>query len=190
MCPASYPTLGFSSCQLTSAGPVLSSTETFHRSCTWTELPCQTMWRCFGNHQVSCLTDLVEGFVSKLRSAMPEKPQALWRFQERRKHFEDLSQRFSIVRQLQTVIFIGLNSAGKSKLISPLFGTTRWTRHSGKNSPKTLHDTVEAKRRMLGAERPNRLVSVNMLASLSGQCCQGRALALRGSGWKQKGVGS
>ena len=47
MCPASYPTLGFSSCQLTSAGPVLSSTETFHRSCTWTELPCQTMWRCF-----------------------------------------------------------------------------------------------------------------------------------------------
>ena len=153
-------------------------------------MPCQTMWRCFDNHQVSCLTDLMEGVVSKLRSAMPEKPQALWRFQEWRKHFEDLSQRFSTVKQHQTVIFIGPNGAGKSKLISPLFGTTRWTRHSGKNSPKTLHDTVEAKRRMLGAERPNRLVSVNMLASLSGQCCQGRALALRGSGWKQKGVGS
>ena len=30
----------------------------------------------------------------------------------------------------------------------------------------------------------------NMLASLSGQCCQGRALALRCSGWKQMGIGS
>ena len=77
MCPASYPTLGFSSCQLSSAGPVFSSTETYHRSCTWTELPCQTIWRCFDNHQVSCLTDLMEGVVSKLRSAMPEKPPVL-----------------------------------------------------------------------------------------------------------------
>ena len=35
-----------------------------------------------------------------------------------------------------------------------------------------------------------RLVSVNVLASLPGQCCQGKALALRRNGWKQKGVGS
>ena len=53
-----------------------------------------------------------------------------------------------------------------------------------------LRETVEARRRMLGDEHPNTLASVNIVASLPGQSCRGGALASRGSGGKQKGVGS
>ena len=39
-----------------------------------------------------------------------------------------------------------------------------------------LGDAVETRRRMLGAEHPNRLASVNRLASLPGQCCEAEPL--------------
>ena len=39
-----------------------------------------------------------------------------------------------------------------------------------------LGDAVETRRRLLGAEHPNRLASENRLASLPGQCCEAEPL--------------
>ena len=58
-------------------------------------------------------------------------------FQEWRKHFEDLSQRFSTVKQHQTVIFIGPSGVGTIKLISQMLGNADVLPSAGEGSAVT-----------------------------------------------------